>query len=331
MGRTSIVVFGAVLLLTPTISWAQPLKLVRLYQGRNRGPEQSDTFTRKIHVARDGRVTISNVSGDIVVTATSGDELSIDATKRWRGAKDLGDQVTIVVDDHPARVEIRTDYGSFRRGVDVAVDYKLSVPAGVALDVHSVSGQVHVAGVKGSVRLGTVSGSITTGDSPAVEYARTVSGDVDLSGVSQNGVLSLSTVSGGIRIDGVRTRELALNTVSGDIVLRNASCDRVTSKSVSGSFEYVGSLVGNGRYEVTSHSGGIRFALGSTPGFEVSAESFSGSLRSEFQMSNAVGSNSTSRGRRYGPGRESLQSTYGDGSASLQLRTFSGSIVVAKR
>jgi hypothetical protein len=87
----------------------------------------------------------------------------------------------------------------------------------------------------------------------------------------------------------------------------------------------------NGRYEVNSHSGAIRFVLADTPGFELNAGSFSGSIRSEFQMT--VGGNQNpdiQRGRRRGPG-DSLQATYGDGSASLNLRTFSGSIVIAKR
>src|SRR5436853_6690056 len=55
------------------------------YQGRDRGPEQTDRFSRKLKLGRDGRVSVSNISGDIVVTSGSGDEVSIDAVKRTRG------------------------------------------------------------------------------------------------------------------------------------------------------------------------------------------------------------------------------------------------------
>ena len=57
------------------------------YQGRNRnsGPEQTEAFSRKAKVGRDGRVSISNIAGDIKVTAGPGDDVVIDAVKHTRG------------------------------------------------------------------------------------------------------------------------------------------------------------------------------------------------------------------------------------------------------
>src|SRR5262249_40263139 len=120
--------------------------------------------------------------------------------------------------------------------------------------------------------------------------------------------------------------------VSGEIRLRDAAIEALTAKSLSGGFEYTGTLVKTGRYDVNTHSGGVRFALADNTGFELSAGSFSGPIRSDFPMTVGGDRNPNirlGRGRR-GPG-ESLQGTYGDGSASLNLRTFSGSIVITKR
>jgi hypothetical protein len=320
-----LVTFGA------AESTAQPVKLARLYQGRNLGPEQSDTLSRKIRIARDGRVSVSNVSGDITVTPASGDEVSIDAIKRWRGGRDVRDRVSIVVDERPARIEIRTEYpGQWGRGNGVDVDYNIAIPAGVALDVHSVSGRVRVTGVRGAVRFSSVSGNITAMDTPGVEYARTVSGEIDISGISHDNAVSLSSVSGLVRVNGVKARELELSTVSGDTILREAVCTRVSAKSVSGSFEYSGALARNGRYDVNSHSGNVRFMLAGNTGFELNAASFSGSIRSEFQMAVGGDRNADIRRGRRGPG-DTLQATFGDGTASLNLRTFSGSIVITKK
>src|SRR6185295_14801318 len=72
---------------------------VRAYQGRNVGPEQTERFSRKVRIGRDGRVSISNISGDIVVTAGSGDEVSIDAVKRTRGDRNELAGVEIVVEE----------------------------------------------------------------------------------------------------------------------------------------------------------------------------------------------------------------------------------------
>jgi hypothetical protein len=301
------------------------------YQGR-RGPEQSDSFSRKVKVGANGRVSISNISGAVTVATAAGDEVSIDAVKHTRGDRRELDRVQIVVDDRPGRVDVRTDYGRFHDDA-VWVDYTVVVPPGVSLDVNSVSGRIRVDGVKGSVRVGTVSGNITSSNTPKVEYVRTVSSEIDLVNISHDGNVSISTISGNIRLNGVKVRSIDLNTVSGEIRLTDASCERLTAKALSGNLEYSGTLVRNGHYEVNTHSGGVRFALADSPGFELSAGSFSGSIRSEFQMTVGGARNPDirlGRGRR-GPGGESLQATSGDGSASLTLHTFSGNIVIAKR
>jgi DUF4097 and DUF4098 domain-containing protein YvlB len=300
-----------------------------LYQGRQ-GPEQSETFARRIKVGRDGRVSISNVAGSITVTAGSGDDVSIDAVKRSRGDRSELGLVNIVVEEHPGRVDVRTDYPRLLRNNYVAVDYTVVVPAGVSLEVYSVSGRIKVDGVRGSTRLGSVSGNISSSNTPNVESLRTVSGEVALANISQDSTLSVSSVSGNIDLNGVKARSLDLNTVSGEIRLREATVERLSSKGVSGGFEYTGTLARNGRYEVNSHSGSLRFTLADNPGFELNARSFSGAVRLGFQMT--IGGDRTQDVRqRRGPRNESVRATFGDGSASLDLRTFSGDIVIAKR
>jgi hypothetical protein len=307
-----------------------------LYQGRQ-GPEQTETFSRRLKVGRDGRVSISNISGSITVTAASGDEVSIDAVKRARGDRSQLGRVSIVVDERQGRVDVRTDYGRppfpdrLFRDDSVTVDYTVVVPVGASLEVNSISGRIKVDGVKGSTRLASVSGNISSSNTPNVEYLRTVSGEVDLANISHDGSLSLSSVSGNLDLSGVKARSLDLTTVSGEIRLRDAAVERLVAKGLSGGIEYTGTLVRNGRYEVNSHSGNVRFTLADNTGFELNASSFSGSVRSEFQMT--IGGDGTQDIRqRRGPNRnESLRATFGDGSASLNLRTFSGNIVIAKR
>ena len=107
------------------------------YQGRNNGPEQTERFTRKVKIARDGRFTLSNIAGDITITAGSGDEVSIDAVKRTRGDKSELERVQITVDDRAGRVDVRTEHdGQYRdrddrgrRSDHVSVDYTVAVPA----------------------------------------------------------------------------------------------------------------------------------------------------------------------------------------------------------
>lgn len=305
--------------------------LARAYQGRS-GPEQTERFSRKVKVGRDGRISIDNIAGSIVVTGGAGDEVSIEAVKRTRGDRSELAAVRITVDERAGRVEVRTEgeQSRSRRGSQVSVDYTVTVPSSASVDLHSVSGSMRVAGVHGSVRAETVSGNVTTTDTPKLEVAKSISGDVSLTGAAAEGDLSAASVSGSVTARGLKAHGLDLGSISGDIILSDVTCDRLGIKSVSGSVEYAGSILKGGRYEINSHSGSVRLTLSNPPGFELTANSFSGTIRSDFPLI-IGGDRDRDRGRRRGADNRSIRATFGDGSATVTVRTFSGDIVIAKR
>jgi DUF4097 and DUF4098 domain-containing protein YvlB len=308
----------------------------RAYQGRNTGPEQTERFSRKVRVGRDGRVSIANISGDIVVTGGSGDEVSIEAVKRTRGGQGELAGVQIDVEERAGRVDVQTSHRG--RNDRVSVDFTVVLPATASLDVHSVSGSLKITGVRGSVRAETVSGNVTTTDTPRLEAAKSVSGDVSLTGAAADGDLSAASVSGNVTAKGLKARGLDLGSVSGDISLSDVSCERLTIKTVSGGVEYAGSIVKNGRYEINSHSGTVRLLLDNPSGFELNANSFSGSIRSELPLT--IGGDTRDRDprddrnrgrRRDDSNSHNMRATFGDGAATLSVRTFSGNIIISKR
>ncbi len=302
-------------------------RAARAYQGRDRGPEQTDRFSRRVRLGRDGRFTIQNIAGDITVAVGSGDDVSIEAVKRTRGDRSQLASVQILVDERPGRVEVRTDHTG--RNDRVAVDYTVTVPASTGVEAKSVSGSVKITGVQGVVRAETISGGVTTASTPKLEIAKSVSGDVDLTDATADADLNASSVSGAIRARGLKARTLELGTVSGDVTLSNIACTRLGVRSVSGSVEYSGTLAKSGRYDINSHSGTIRLSLATDVGFELSANSFSGTIRSELPMTLGPTPGRSDR-RRPGPGH-STHAVFGDGSATLVIRTFSGDIVITKR
>ena len=309
------------------------------YQGRNNGPEQTERFSRKVKIGRDGRFSLSNISGDIVVTAGSGDDVSIEAVKRTRGERSELARVQISVDDRAGRVDVRTEHepnrtDRNRQGDHVSVDYTVAVPASVSVDVHSVSGSVKVTGVHGSLRAETVSGAITISDALRLEAAKTVSGDVSLTGITADGDLSAGSVSGNVRAKGLKARGVDFGSVSGDINVSDVSCERLGVKTVSGSVDYAGGIAKGGRYEINAHSGTVRLLLANPAGFELNASSFSGSIRSELPLTSGGDSarnDASPRGRRGAVNNHSVRATFGDGSATLVVRTFSGDIIIAKQ
>ena len=312
--------------------------MARAYQGRNNGPEQTERFSRKAKIGRDSRVSIMNIAGDITVTAGSGDEVSIEALKRTRGDKSELARVRITVDERAGRVDVRTEYEqnrSDRNGFSnhVSVDYTVTVPASASIELHSISGTVKVTGVLGSVRAETISGNVTTSETPKLELAKSVSGNVLLTGVTLDGDLTASTISGNLAANGVKAHGLDLGSVSGNINLAEVTCERLAIKSVSGNVEYSGTIAKAGRYEINSHSGTVRLMLANPAGFELNASSFSGSIRSELPLTIGGDSSRRDSGRRRDNGINShnMRASYGDGSATLSIRTFSGSIIITKR
>jgi len=311
------------------------IRAARAYQGRDRGPEQTERFSRKVTVGRDGRVSIGNIAGDITVTGGSGDEVSIDAVKRTRGDRSELGRVQIVVDERSGRVDVRTEHERNRfdrdgRGDHVSVDYTITMPSGATLDAKSISGTVKVTNVQGAVRAESISGNIVTAKTPRLELAKAISGDVELTDAGAEAELTASSVSGNVRATGLRARSLDVGTISGDVALNDVTCDRLGVKSISGDVGYSGALARNGRYDVNSHSGTVRLTLSGSTGFELTANTFSGSIRSELPLT--IGGNRDRDSiRRRGPSNRSISATFGDGSAALTIRTFSGDIIIAKR
>ena len=86
---------------------------------------------------------------------------------------------------------------------------------------------------------------------------------------------------------------------------------------------FSGPLAKGGRYALKSHSGEVTVAIAGGIGFEVDASSFSGQVRSDLPIT----THGTDTGRR----QRTLSGSYGDGSAILDLTTFSGNVVITKR
>ena len=134
-----------------------------------------------------GQVEISNTAGSVVVTH---------GPQRGRG-----DRRTRQGRRAPGGLEVRQ--GHARQGDPAAKSCRVEsselvvkVPAGSSLAVNTVSADIGVRGVRGSQRLQSVSGNIQTEAAAEDVECKTVSGDVNVTGSGQRGLLTVTTVSG---------------------------------------------------------------------------------------------------------------------------------------
>lgn len=311
----------------PRLAWLER------FQESRQGPEQTETFSGTYTLGKDGALNLTHISGNIRVATGRGAEVKIDAIKRVRHrdaaeAKRLLNALRIEVSQVGGRVEVRTIYPRVNRGFNGSVDYTITVPENAAVALKTVSGDVTVNGVRGEVRAESVSGDVEAVATPNLALAKTVSGDVRAREISAAS-LTLGTVSGTVIASGLKVRTLDASSVSGDLQLSNIQVERLTAKTLSGLITFEGSLARGGRYEFNAHSGDVRLTLTSnTPGFELDASTFSGSVRSDFPVT--LRSTTDGAGRRGGATR-AIRGTYGDAGAILALRSFSGSVVITRR
>ena len=308
------------------------LRTGRYQQGRE---EQTDRQTKTVKIGTDGELSLSNISGDIVVTRGNGGDATIEIVKTARArtadeARELLGLVNVTVTERTGRAEVRTGYPQGdemrrgnRRNVNVSVNYTVTAPAGTRLTVNSISGSIRVSDIKGDVSANSISGTVRVANGGRIAAAKSVSGDVEIVDTQTDGAIEVQSISGGVTLRKVSARRIDVGSVSGTVTVQDTQCDRVEAHSVSGTVEFGGTLAKGGRYELNSHSGDVRVILAGATGFELEANSFSGSIHSDLPLK--IQGNDD-RGRR-----RSLQGVFGDGSAVLSVTTFSGSVTISRK
>lgn len=264
-----------------------------------------------------------NTSGDIVITGGRGREGRVVARRKAGGrteaeARALVEQMRLELGQHSQRVVVRAlpaDKANAYR-----LDYEITLPEGMGVEVRNVTGSVTVNRVGGDVRVEAVSGDITGQGLARVRTMRTMSGDIALSASTLVGEANLQTVSGDVRATSLKAASATLGSVSGSIQVRDGGCERVTIRTVNGDIQFDSPALDGGRYELKTHAGTISVATGArSAGFQFEAQTFKGHIQSE-----------TAPGRAPGAATRQLTGRVGDGSAFFELTSFVGDIVIKR-
>jgi DUF4097 and DUF4098 domain-containing protein YvlB len=262
-------------------------------------------INRTLPLDADGDVEISNIAGDVTVTGWDRAEVAVEG-RLGPGVERLeveGDRRRVVIKVIPSR----------KRGGEAFLVVK--IPKGASLEAGTVSAPIAVSGVSGSLEAASVSGDLIIGEGLRDIRSETVSGSIEIG--SCRGFVRASSVSGTIDI-AYAENLLEASTVSGSIDARGAKLESVELEAVSGSVRFAGTLNNRGRLQASSHSGDVVLALPRSLGADISASSFSGSIR------NALGPQATRNS--HGPGRE-LSFRLSGGGARISVESFSGDVV----
>jgi hypothetical protein len=301
-----------------------------------------EKFEKTVALAKDGKVYLKNLAGDIDVKTWDRGEVKIDAVKISKHssmdkAKEYAALVKIIVADEGDTLTIKTEYP--KKGpkkMSVSVNFNLTIPSGATADINSVSGDLTLANIGGAAKAETVSGDVTlekiagtlkgktTSGSVIVKgaakgvYCKSVSGNVKVNDVE--GDAELQTVSGTIKAGSVKGSITAENT-SGNVELIDVTDAKVIkAKTLSGNVDYVGVIYSDGSYNFKSHSGDVILTIPQDAAFDLEAKTFSGSIDSDFEI--------TLTGKI---SKKQLKGSVNSGGATLEVKTFSGDVHIKKK
>lgn len=263
--------------------------------------QQTDTT---LAVQQGARLDVENFGGEIVVRTWAQDRVRIQATHSSRDWIDISASASAV------RVEAES-----RRGMPHLVEYQITVPAWMPLQLSGVSTHVRVEGTRAAVRVETVEGGITVTGGTEVTV-ESVEGDVIVTGA--RGRVDANSVDGEVRLTDI-VGDIVADAVDGNIMIQSAQSASVEASTVDGDIYYIGAIRDGGRYDLATHSGSVTISIPEGANAAVTVATFDG----EFEASFPVQVQNAAPGRRF-------SFTIGTGSARIQLETFDGSVLLRR-
>lgn len=264
------------------------------------GLPQTQDFAWSGELRNDQRVSVHNIVGEVRVERATGRRVEVVATKRSGRYGDPKD-VVITARETPRGVQVCVRYPGMREST------RPGDGEGCRTESEGRDGNRNRNDTEVNFVIRLPAGIMVD--------AATVSGNVIAEGVSADA--SVTSVSGDVTVSGFTGQQLDATTVSGDVALRGILGRRVEAETVSGNVEFEGALDRAGRYDFTTLSGRVLVDLPAGSGAEIEASTFSGRIR----MPAGVAAESNRR-RNRSSGR------LGDGGATLNLESFSGSVEV---
>jgi len=263
-------------------------------------PQGSQTDTT-VSVSQGTRLRVENQGGDILVRAWDKNQVRIQASHSRRS------HVVTRLTGAVLSIETRAD-----RGPGGMVDYELTVPAWMPLKLGGMYATVTVEGSKAPIEVETLEGDITVKGGAELVKLVSIQGTIRASGV--RGRLELNSVSEDVEASDIQG-DIVVETVSGDVLLRRIEAKSVEVETVSGELYYDGRIMDGGHYSLLTHSGEIYFSVAEGSNATISTAVGSGDVSASFPL---PASERPSRRRQ----------TYrlGNGSATVELETFSGDI-----
>ena len=278
-------------------------------QARPGGPESAPRTEHTVSVAKGTRLVVSNDAGEVIVRSWDRDEVRVQATH--------GERVTVdaTTTDNTLRVRARG-----ARGPSL-VDYTITVPRWMPVNLSGTYLESTIEGTTAEVTVESVHGNIRVVGGSGNVNLRSVEGVITVD--KATGKLQATTINEGIRLTNV-SGDVSAETTNGDIVIENAQTTSLEVSTVNGDVTFNGTMRDGGSYRLTTHGGDLRVGLGGAPNATVFIRTFQGDFSADFPIQLPEGQSAREGSKRF-------NFTLGSGSARIELQSFNGDIIVARK
>ena len=186
----------------------------------------TDVVDKSYDFDNDGRISLSNINGNVSITSCGCDQVHLIATVTASN-QETRDRITIDINANQSRLSIKTKYKKkdreyHNRNNHSDVVYELSVPDNVELDqIELVNGNLTITGVTGKLDADLVNGELRSDGMTSDTEVSLVNGDMQISfdNLSNANKIKLDSVNGDIvvNIPSDANVEVSADTVSGKI------------------------------------------------------------------------------------------------------------------
>lgn len=260
-------------------------------------------------IAPDASIKIWNGGGSVRVEGWETDSLDVSGEVDEVG----GGRFFLGVEADVAKLAIEGDQG------EVSGRLVVKVPARATVWIRTASADIEVRGLEGSVDINTVAGRVDVQGRPEVLYAESMQGDMDLHVTA--GIARAKAGSGNITFFGP-AQDLALTSVSGSLDVTAPELRRGRFNSVDGDIMFDGAVGSAAALVFETHSGNVTLHLPPDLAADFRISTFLGQISVDYPQAPRP---------EEGAGRLSLEFEAGDGGGEVEVRCYSGSVIIETR
>ncbi len=268
-------------------------------------PQQTDTV---FPVQNAKSLSVETPGGSIVVTGWDREEVRVQAEH-----------------SHRSFVQVRRTRGGERlsieaeanRGPATIVDFRVSVPRSLSVDLNGMYTDITVEGMNGEVSAETMQGDVTVRGGRGSVKVSSTTGKILVEGAE--GKIDAETAADDIRFVNVRG-DVVAESAGGDILFEGVQASSVDVGTTGGRIAYDGTLTRGGTYYFGAHGGSVTMVVPEGTGASFNVATVYGSI-----VSNLEGATSQMKGG------ERHQFDVGGGGAIVEIETFAGRISIMRK